>query len=72
MVKMLFSFLFETGCKACAGAAIHTSHTHGHKDKYRRCNTGLLDETNTVTELEGSAVTSRGTLGTSEESLGKY
>ena len=44
----------------------HISHTHRHADEFTRHNTGMLDETNTATELEGSAATSRGTLGTSD------
>jgi len=44
----------------------HTSHTHGHTDECMRHNTELLDETNTATELRGSAVTSQGTLATGD------
>ena len=47
---------------ACSGAAIHT---HGYADDHMQHNTRQLDETNTAIELQGSAVTSSGTLGTS-------
>jgi len=44
----------------------HTSHTHGHTNECMRHNTELLDETNTATELRGSALTSWGTLATGD------
>ena len=41
-------------------------HTHQHTDKYTRHNTGLLDKTNTATELHRSVIAFRSTLGTSD------
>ena len=42
------------------------THKHRHTDDKHDDNSGLLDKTNTATELGGHAVTSWGTLGTSD------